>query len=124
MEFIDINKLINPISGENIYFFVDKKLVGTGNTEYNGRAYFIFHDTSEEAEYKVEAVFKGQNDNENSKYAWCDKEASLIISTNVQDQGNQESELPEETQTPGFELILIIFAIGLLLFWKRKSNKS
>ena len=109
----------NPIGDKNLNFFIDGKFVGSGMTDNKGYAYCIYRDTDGLGEHLIQVVFKGQNEGD-SDYSWCDQSATLTIS---EDAPNQDGpSFKDSDGTPGFELVLVVCALALVLLWKRKRD--
>ena len=73
----------NSISNQMLSFYVDGEFQENGQTNSEGYASIIYHDTTVPGDHEIQVVFKGQNDG-NPDHAWCDEKATLTISTSGQ----------------------------------------
>lgn len=110
----------DPISGKNVYFYIDQNFAKQGNTDNNGRAYFMYSGTNDLGEHEIQVVFKGQNEGY-SDHSWYDEKATLTTS-NVGQIVPDDDTSKSEDSTPGFEIIFVFLAMSLILFWKRKRR--
>lgn len=76
----------------------------------NGTGVITSHEYSEDDSYMVKLYVTDDEEGTGSKWKFIE----ITIS---EDTGESESD-----ETSGFELILAVCAIALVLFWKRKSN--
>lgn len=73
----------NPLDDKRLSFYVDEEFQDNGQTNSDGYASIIYHDTTVLGDHEIQVVFKGQNEDD-PDYAWCDKKATLTISADDQ----------------------------------------